>query len=474
MSFSDPAPRAPGEGAPPTPDADAPGISSDPGEAAQDPRPVDTVAVRPGSDPSRRRGGSPLVIAVAIVAVLAGGALFLSGYSLGRHDLTTPGTPVSEAEDFRPFWDAYRSVTERYAGGDVDRKALIEGAIKGMIEALDDPYSSYLSSQQYRDSLRNISGEFEGIGAEIGTIRPDGTTGDCSTLAPDCRLVIVAPIDGSPAERAGLLPGDIVLAADGTTLDGLTIDEARDRIRGPRDTSVRLTIERNGGEPFDVAIVRAVIIQRDVIHETYAGGTVGYTRLTGFSEHAADELGRVVKEDVEAGRRKLILDLRGNPGGFVTAAREIASQYLGDGTIFWQQDSAGRLTETVAQPGGPATDAGIRLIVLIDRGSASASEIVAGALQDRGRAVLVGEASFGKGTVQQWTQLEDDFGGFRLTVAKWLTPNKTWIHGEGITPDVAVDPRGGEPGEDPVLDRALELLAGETVSGSLTRLGRAA
>jgi len=161
---------------------------------------------------------------------------------------------------------------------------------------------------------------------------------------------------------------------------------------------------------------------------------------------------------VKAGRTKLILDLRGNPGGFVTAAREVASQFLADGTIFWQEDAGGNLTETVALPGGAATDPSIRLVVLVDGGSASASEIVAGALHDRGRATLVGSKTFGKGTVQQWIQLEGDSGGFRLTIAKWLTPDKTWINGKGIVPDVVVTGAPSKPGDDPALDAALEVL----------------
>ena len=407
----------------------------------------------------RGRGPSGVMIALAVVALLAGAALFLSGYSLGRKDATTPGTPATEEEAFQPFWDAYRAITERYAGGDVDRKALIEGAIKGMFEALDDPYSSYLTSQEYRDSLQGISGQFEGIGAEISTQAPDGTSGDCATLGPSCRLVIVAPIEGSPAEAAGLRPGDLVLAVDGTSLDGFTIDEARDRIRGPKGTQVVLTIEREGTTPTEIAITRDVIVQREVITETLAGGTIGYVRLTGFSEGGGEQFAEAISENVEAGRTKLIVDLRGNPGGFITAARSVASQFIDSGPVFWQEDADGTQTPTDAEAGGAATDPAIEVVVLIDRGSASASEIVAGALQDTGRATLVGETTFGKGTVQQWQPLEDDNGGFRLTVAKWLTPNKRWIHRVGIEPDVPVTiPADTPPDEDPVLDKAIELL----------------
>jgi carboxyl-terminal processing protease len=427
--------------------------------------PASTETPTPGAAHGRR--GNALVLAVSLIAVMAGGALFLSGWTLGRQTALTPGTPAGEAEAFQPFWDTYRAITDRYAGGNVDRRALIEGAIDGMIGALDDPYSQYLTSDEFKQTLRDISGEFEGIGATIGTVDAAGETSSCSTLGADCRLAIVAPIPDSPADRAGLEPGDVIAMIDGEPLDGLTVDAARDRIRGPRDTVVRLTVQR-GSEALLVEIVRAVIVTPEVESRDLAGGTVGYIRLAGFSDHSAEALDKVAAEDVKAGRTKLILDLRGNPGGFVTAAREVASQFLADGTIFWQEDADGNLTETVAEAGGAATDPLIQLVVLVDGGSASASEIVAGALQDRGRARLIGTKTFGKGTVQQWTQLEGDSGGFRLTIAKWLTPDRTWVHGTGLTPDVVVEAAPERPGDDPALDAALEAL-GAVATGFAVR-----
>jgi carboxyl-terminal processing protease len=411
--------------------------------------------VVPARGPGRR--GGVLVVALSLVAVLAGSALFLSGWTLGHQAALTPGTPTSEAEDFQAFWDTYRAVTDRYAGGAVDRRTIIEGAIKGMISALGDPYSMYLTPAEFKQSLSSISGEFEGIGATIGTVDAGGKTSSCATIAADCRLVVVAPIPGSPADKAGLLPGDVIDTIDGASLDGLTVDEARGRIRGPKDTAVRLGIIR-GGQPQEIEIVRAVIVTPEVESKVLANGTVGYIRLSGFSDHSAEALHAAAAADVQAGRTKLILDLRGNPGGMVTAARDVASQFLADGTVFWEEDASGNLTESVAKPGGAATDPKIQLVVLVDGGSASASEIVAGALQDRGRAKLIGTRTFGKGTVQQWTQLESDNGGFRLTIAKWLTPDKTWVHGIGITPDVVVDTPPAKPGDDPVLDAALKEL----------------
>jgi carboxyl-terminal processing protease len=440
---------------------DAVEVAPEPGPAP-DAVPVPVPVPAPAPAPAVGRRSSVLVTALAIVAVLGGSALFVSGWTLGRQSALTPGTPSGEAEAFQPFWDTYRAVTERYAGGEVDRKTLIEGAIKGMIGSLDDPYSQYLTSQEFKDSLRSISGEFEGIGATIGTVDASGATSTCSTLGADCRLAIVAPIPGSPAEKAGVHPGDVIDEIDGASLDGLTVDAARNKVRGPKDTAVVLTIQRRTETPFDLEIVRAVIITPEVETKSLADGAVGYIRLAGFSYHAAGQFDAAVKAAVDGGQKQLIVDLRGNPGGYVTAARDIASQFLSDGTIFWQEDADGTLVATVATPGGVATDPSIRLVLLVDGGSASASEIVAGALRDRGRATLVGSKTFGKGTVQQWTQLEDDSGGFRLTIAKWLTPDKTWVHKAGIEPDVTVDATGAAPGEDPALDAALEVLGAQT------------
>lgn len=409
--------------------------------------------------PSAPRRSLLLPFAFAIIGLLAGSGLFVAGFALGSLKATTPGTPVDEQRAFQPFWDTYRAITEDYAGDQVDRKALIEGAIRGMIAALDDPFSAYLSPEEYRKSLEGLSGTFEGIGAKIETRRTAGQ-GDCPKLGDGCALVVVAPIQGAPAERAGLRAGDVITAVDGATVDGLTTDEALKRIRGPKGTSVTLTIARGTTAAFDLTIVRDVIAQQEVETETLAGGSVGYIRLTGFSDRAAVDFGAAVAADVAAGRQKLVVDLRGNPGGYVTDAQKVISQFIPAGTtIFWQEDADGTPVPTAALEGGAATDPAIRVVVLIDGGSASASEIVAGALQDLDRAELVGSKSYGKGTIQTWQQLADDNGGFRLTVAKWLTPDRRWVHGTGLLPDVPVDiPADAPPGSDPVLDRALEVL----------------
>ena len=417
-------------------------------------------AVMPGA---RRRRVPVLALSIAVVALMAGTGLFLSGYSLGSQQASTPGTGASEADLFAPFWEAYHAITKSYAGGEVDRQKLVEGATKGMFEALGDPFSEYLTSEEYRDSLEGLSGTFEGIGAEIGTRAAGGGATDCSTLGADCQLVIIAPMAGSPAEKAGIRPGDVVVAVDATSVDGLTVAGARDIIRGPKGTSVTLTVVRDGGDPFDLSIMRDVIESQEVEARELANGSVSYIRVSGFSVPAAEQVAEAVKAAREKGVDAFVLDLRGNPGGYVTAAQSIASEFIGSGPIFWQEDADGAQVATDSTGDGSAVGDDVEVAVLVDQGSASASEIVAGALQDTGRGTLIGETTFGKGTVQVWTELSNDAGGYRLTIARWLTPEKRWIHHVGLEPDVPVDvPVDAPAGSDPVLERALEVLAGVT------------
>lgn len=420
-----------------------------------------------GTRPRRGARGTLLLgIAAALVLVLTGSALFAAGYALGGRQASQPGTPAADVAAFQPFWDVYAAIRDRFALGPVDQKTLVDGAIQGMVGAIGDPFSSYLTPDQYRSTLQGISGEFEGIGAEIGTVDAKGATVDCATFGANCRLGIVAPLQGSPAEKAGLKPGDVITAVDGTTIDGLTISQARDKIRGKKGTTVVLTIERTGRAPFDVTITRDIVQQQEVITKDLASGTIAYIRLTGFSDTGASAFVKAVQAALDKGETRIIVDLRGNPGGFVTAARTVASTFIAKGPVFWEEDAQGNLTSTDSLGNGIATDAKIHVAVLIDKGSASASEIVAGALQDTGRGTLIGETSYGKGTVQTWIELANNTGAVKLTVAKWLTPNKRWIHKIGLTPDIPVTVPANTPaGSDPVLDRAISFLSG---SGALS------
>jgi carboxyl-terminal processing protease len=476
---------------PDDPDASTP--EAQPTDSATDSIPSDeaTFPVVPATtiaaEPVRRRGW-PFAVAIVLVAVLGGSALFMSGVAVGRDVGKSPRSSISDAQAWQPLWDVYNAVTTRYPLAKLDRTTLIEGAIRGMVEAVGDPYSTYLSPADYVGTLNDISGQFEGIGAEIGAVDNAGNSSDCATFGPNCHMVIVSPIPGSPTEAAGLLAGDIIATVDGASLDGLTPDQARDKVRGPANTSVVLHIQRfaapveaspvplASGAPsaspaprqllkeFDVTLVRAKIQRRETTARELANGTVGYIQLTGFSDEGAKEVKDELAADVGKGITKIVLDLRGNPGGFVTDAADVASDFIASGPIMWREDANGVQTETDASGGGGATDSKIQVVVLIDKGSASAAEIVAGALQDRERAKLIGQTSFGKGTVQEWIEL-GDLGGVKLTVEKWLTPNKRWIHHIGLTPDIAVTvPTNTPPGSDPVLDKALEVLAGSAAA----------
>ncbi len=423
--------------------------------------------VAPVAPTGRERSRAPVYVALFVVAILSGAALFVSGFTLGAQQSITPGTSAQNQALFEPFWDAWNKVTTEYVG-EVDRQLLLEGAIKGVFDALGDPYSAYMSSEEYRNSLSGISGQFEGIGAQMAAQDAEGQA--CTPISETCRLVVVHVLRKSPALAAGLMEDDVVVSVDGESVLGSDLDVTVGKVRGAAGTTVTLGLERDG-RSLELTIERAVIQTEDVTSQVLAGGQVGYLKIDGFSSSASTDFVDQLKDLVETkGLKKIVLDLRDDPGGFVEAAQQIASQFVGDGPIFWEEDASGTQNAKLAIPGGVATDPSIQLVLLVNGGSASASEIVAGALDDTDRATLVGEKTFGKGTIQTWHPLDDgNAGGFRLSVAKWLTPDKTWVHGQGITPDVVVPRPDDTPDdEDPQLDRAIEILT--TGTGSMLPL----
>ena len=401
-----------------------------------------------------RQSRVPVYVAAVLVAVLSGAALFVSGFSLGRLAGATPGTSESRQELFRPFWDAYNDISINYVG-DLDERVLVEGAIKGVFDALADPYSGYMTEEEYRRSLSGVSGEFEGIGAEMTTVDPQDEP--CATISATCRLVVTRIIRGSPALRAGLLADDVILAVDGTPVLDSSLELVIPLIRGPKGTTVTLTLER-AGQPMELAIQRDVIQREDVLSETLADGRVGYVKVAGFSAAAAADLRAQLSTLIDGGVKALILDLRDDPGGYVAAAKEISSEFVATGPLYWEQGTGQEPVAEQPEEGGVATDPSLHMVVLVNGGTASASEIVAGALQGNGRAQLVGEQTFGKGTIQEFKELPGA-GGYRLSVRKWLTPDQTWIHGVGLTPDVVVTPPAEpEPGVDVQLERAIQVV----------------
>ena len=308
-----------------------------------------------------------------------------------------------------------------------------------MFETLDDPYTGYLGREEFAPSLADISGEFEGIGARMAL--EDAAGAPCEIVGSACRLRVVEVLPASPALAAGLLADDVVTAVDGTAISGRSLDEAVALVRGPRDSEVTLTLDR-AGERLALPITRASSSAAMSARRRSPADEVGYLRIDGFSEHVSEDFEAALRGHLDAGIRHIVLDLRDDPGGFVDAAVAIASQFLPDGPVYWEEDADGRQVSVDVSGGGLATDPGVSVAVLVDRGTASASEIVAGALQDTGRATLVGEPTFGKGTVQEWAQLPADSGGLRLSVARWLTRDKHWVHDRGLQPDVVVSEVG--------------------------------
>ena len=394
-------------------------------------------------------------MALLLVAAIGGGALFVSGFALGRLAGSTPGTTADREALFRPFWDAYNDIVNNYVG-DSDQHALVEGAIGGLFDALGDPFSQYLTQEEYQASLSGLSGQFEGVGVELTTLDAAGNA--CDTVSDACQLVITRVIRNSPALRAGLQAEDVITAIDGEATAGQTRDQLVEQIRGPKGSSVLLSVERSGSS-LDISVVRDVVQREDVSSEVLADGRVGYLKISGFSSGSADDFHNLLQQLVVDDKvQGLILDLRNDPGGYVDAAQKIASEFVADKPLYYEQTATGEPVPQQPQAGGVATDPALPVVVLVNGGTASASEIVSAALQGNGRGVLVGSQTYGKGTIQEFKELPGA-GGYRLSVRRWLTPDQTWIHGVGLTPDIPAEPPADEPpGADAVLDRGLQIV----------------
>lgn len=328
-------------------------------------------------------------------------------------DREQTGTPEELEELFNPFWEIW-SFAHR-----PDDTALMQGAIIGMLDALGDQHTSYMDPDQFTQANIPLDGTYEGIGAWVDANRE--------------YLTIVSPMSGSPAEEAGLLPGDEIIAIDGDDMTGIDGNLVIRRVLGPADSKVILTIRRAGVEdPFDVEITRARITIPSVEYRMLEDD-VAYVHLLTFGEDSRDELRGAIEELLENDPVGLVFDLRNNGGGFLSSAIEVSSEFIEEGVILHEIYGDG--TEDIYEAEGDGTATEIPLVVLINEGTASASEIVSGAIQDYGRAPLVGTTSFGKGSVQNWVPLSNDQGAVRVTVARWLTPEKRQIHEVGLEPD---------------------------------------
>ena len=393
------------------------------------------------------------------LAALLGTSLFIGGYLAAGGGGSGSSSCSAPSEAFEAFCEAYDKLQDEYVD-ELDDDQLVEGALEGMFQyGVADPYSGYMNAEEYQNSLGDLSGTFSGIGAELAvenTENPDDLEA-CPTLSETCVLVVVAPIEGSPAEAAGVQPGDVILAVDGESVEGSTIQDEVSEVRGPEGTDVTLTIMRDG-EEFDLTITRAEIVVVEVEGELL-DGHVGYIALHGFSTDSPAQFGEQLGDLLDAGADQIVFDLRGNPGGYITAARDIASEFVEEGLLFTQEGSGDEVIDWEATGDGHATDPAIEVVVLINAGSASASEIVAAALLEHGRATLIGEPTFGKNTVQIWDELVNG-GGVRITISRWFTPDHNSVAPDGVQPDITVAiPEGTPPDEDPVLDEALAYLA---------------
>jgi len=353
-------------------------------------------------------------------------------------------TPTELQSLFAPFWEAWNIVHTQYVEQPVDDLVLMQGAIRGMMEALGDEQTFYMDPELYENETLSLQGEYEGIGAYVDM---EGEY-----------LTIVSPIAGSPAELAGLHPGDKVIAIDGEDMTGTPPEEVRVKVLGPEGTTVTITVRREGEpEPLEFVITRARIVIHSAEGKMLEDG-IAYVDINTFGDKTTQELRAALQTLMKQNPKGMIIDLRNNPGGYLNTSIEVSSEFIEEGIIMYEQYGDGRRDQYEALGNGQATD--IPIVVLINEGSASASEIVAGALQDYERATLVGEQSYGKGSVQNWQPLSNNQGAARVTIAKWLTPKERAIDHVGLAPDIFVEmaPEDFMSDQDPQLDVAVETL----------------
>lgn len=385
------------------------------------------------------------LLPVIAIAVLLVAAPFVFGYVVGHRDgagpelapieswlararlvgasaepVSVPAPSEEEEELFRPFWEAWSYVNREYHDESaLDSQRLSRGAIRGMVGALQDPYSLYLDPFHRELTEAELRGVFEGIGVQV-------------EMAQE-QLRIVSPLEGSPGARAGLRPGDVITHVDGREVKGMSLPEAIRLIRGPRGSTVALTIRREGRSPFDVALTREEIRVSPVRGEVRSDG-IAYVRISTFSMRVGSELRQLLDRLSERRPRGWVLDLRGNPGGYLEGAVAVTSQFVQDSVVLYEERRGGERVETRTRGTARATSG--PMAVVVDKGTASAAEIVAAALRDHGRATLIGDQTFGKGSVQALHRLSDG-SALRLTVARWLTPKGEPIEGVGLAPAIA-------------------------------------
>ncbi len=367
--------------------------------------------------------------------ILLGGAflaVFIAGIFGGiGFEINRQGLNLSE------FWKVYGLIQTNYVGS-IDKNKAVQGATQGLVDSLGDPFSSYLTKAAKDDLTTELSGQFQGIGAEL--------------IEKNEAITVLSPLSGSPAEKAGLKANDVILKVDSTSTEGKSLDEVVSAIRGPKDTTVTLLLARpNTPQPIEIKITRDTISVPSVTSKMI--GSVGYLQINQFGTDTVSEVEKAVSNLAAKSPKAVIVDLRDDPGGFLNDVAPIFGQFMAPSVVVKEKSRSGKVTElrSTTIPALPTTP----LYVLVNGGSASAAEILAGALQDYKRATLIGEKTFGKGSVQDVIDLPGNTA-LRITIAEWLTPKGRHINKTGLQPDVKVTDAKTEAA-DPVLDKALEL-----------------
>lgn len=391
---------------------------------------------------------SQIFISIFVTVLLAFGA----GYFTGNNTISFSGSSAqaSEQVDMAPFWKVWNTLNEKYVSASTTQNITDEdklySAISGLVESVGDPYTVFMTPQEKTEFDESISGTFSGVGMEVGI--------------QDEYLTVIAPLKNSPAQRAGIETGDKIISIDGIEASQMKVEEAVSLIRGEKGTNVTLEVFRKGE-----ASPRTIVITRDTISvptiETEIQGDVFVIRLYTFGTTATTEFRDALREFVNSKKTKLILDLRGNPGGYLEAAVDISSWFLPAGKVIVSEDFGGDKTPKVFRSKGYSIfGSDLKMVVLINGGSASASEILAGALKEHGIATLVGEQSYGKGSVQELIDITSDTA-LKVTIARWLTPEGNSISNGGLTPDEVIEfdaERFKADGYDNQFQKALELL----------------
>jgi carboxyl-terminal processing protease len=388
----------------------------------------------------KRQVSTGVLIIAVLLAFVAGNRLQTIGDYFFAPYTNKGNQTLSQNLDFKTVESVYDTLKQKY-DGKLDMAKLQDGLNKGLVDAAGDPYTTYLSAQEAKEFKDDLEGTFSGIGAELGK-RND-------------KLVVIAPIDGSPAQKAGLRAADQIIKIDSEDATSLSVDEAVAKIRGKAGTAVKLGLVR-GDTPLELTITRAQITVPSVTSEILAGN-IGYLKISRFSEDTSS-LARKAAEDFKAKNvSAVVVDVRNNGGGLLSSSVDVAGLWL-DNKVVVEEREGGRTKAALRSEGNPPL-AGIKTVMLINEGSASASEILAGALRDHDAATLIGEKSFGKGSVQELIDL-DNGAQLKVTVARWYTPNGKNIDKEGIKPDVEVKltPEDFNAAQDPQKDKALESL----------------